>query len=343
MQALSGALEACVEEPRSGIVLVTAAAGLGKSRLIAELCAKKPAPVEAWVGDGDALSAGTPLGPIARALRAAARIQDGEPRGEQWRKLEARVRRSVPEPDAERVSEFLAELVGAPRQEGSVQLAAARRDPVLMSDQMLRAFIDLVAAETRAHPLLIVLEDMHWGDSTTLSYVNEAVSTLRDRPLMSSPGRPRRSSCFPICELADLLDMRLKAPRRAGARQMRARRSRQQRTVQQLVRERTAIRFPGEAGAGGGRRGRDARHRDRHAEARLEGLGPCAACRAAACSASRSGRTASWRCSEAPSGRRCRQLARRSGAAKIPRAMPAVAIAGGVDSAPPRAAPDRPT
>jgi len=63
------------------------------------------------------------------------------------------------------------------------QLDAAREDPSLMGDQIRRAFDELVRAETQAGPLLLVLEDLHWGDAPTISVIDTALRNLRDRPL----------------------------------------------------------------------------------------------------------------------------------------------------------------
>jgi hypothetical protein len=51
----------------------------------------------------------------------------------------------------------------------SVALAAARHDPLLMADQLRRAVEDFLSLECHAHPLLLVLEDFHWGDGATVN------------------------------------------------------------------------------------------------------------------------------------------------------------------------------
>lgn len=67
--------------------------------------------------------------------------------------------------------------------EPSAALRAARADAVLMGDPMQRAFVDLVAGTTRAKALVLVLEDLQWGDGPSLRLVEAALRTLRDRPL----------------------------------------------------------------------------------------------------------------------------------------------------------------
>jgi tetratricopeptide (TPR) repeat protein len=49
---------------------------------------------------------------------------------------------------------------------------------------MRRAFQDFLAAETAARPVLVVLEDLHWGDWPTARFVDSALVELADRPLL---------------------------------------------------------------------------------------------------------------------------------------------------------------
>src|SRR5690606_33561466 len=96
----------------------------------------------------------------------SAQIQGGEPIEDRRSKLAARVARSVEPHAAARVAEFLGEMIGTPfPDESSVELAAARKDALLLGDQMRRAFLDLLAGACRAQPVLLILEDLHWGDA----------------------------------------------------------------------------------------------------------------------------------------------------------------------------------
>jgi eukaryotic-like serine/threonine-protein kinase len=185
---LKAVLTECAEEPVARAVLVTAPAGVGKSRLALEFLRavkERGQQVEIWVGHADVLSAGSAFAPLGHALRSACGIHDGEPLEERRHKLRERVARHVAAGEQQRVTEFLGELVGAPfSDDESLPLRAARQDPQLMSDQMRRAFIELVSAETSAQPLLLVLEDLHWGDQPTGRVVGEALKSLKDRPWM---------------------------------------------------------------------------------------------------------------------------------------------------------------
>ena len=63
-------------------------------------------------------------------------------------------------------------------------LAAARRDPRLMGDSMRGAWTDWIGHECRAAPVLLVLEDLHWGDRPSVDCVDVALRIHHEAPLM---------------------------------------------------------------------------------------------------------------------------------------------------------------
>ena len=66
----------------------------------------------------------------------------------------------------------------------TTRCARRAQNPQLMGDGMRRAWEDWLAAECAAHPVLLVLEDLHWGDLGTVSFIDAALRNLRDQPLM---------------------------------------------------------------------------------------------------------------------------------------------------------------
>ena len=203
---LEAVLDEALSEPSARAVLVTAAAGVGKSRLYHELFRRVDdrrltgaAALQVWAAQGDPMSAGSPFGMIAQMLRREAGLRQGEPREIRRQKLRARVARSVPPNDVVRVAQFLGELIGAPfSDKDSVELRAARADPMLMGDQMRRAWEDLLVAESAAHPLILVLEDLHWGDVPSVKLLDAALRTLEGRPLLVLAfARPEVHDLFP--------------------------------------------------------------------------------------------------------------------------------------------------
>lgn len=193
----------CVDEPSASAVVVVGAPGLGKSRLAWEflraLRENGDAP-EIWIGRADPMAAGSAFGLLAQALRRAMGILDGEPLEVRRRKVLARVERlGGLGAKARHVAAFLGELVGARfPEEGDVQLHTARQSSMLMSDRLREAFEDFVWAECQRKPVILVLEDLHWGDLPTVTLVDRALQHARDLPFfVLALARPEVHELFP--------------------------------------------------------------------------------------------------------------------------------------------------
>ena len=218
LRTLTGLCDRALTDRVAHAVLITAAAGVGKSRLRYELLRDlrrraETTPVDVWLCRGDPMSAGSPFGLLAPMLRREAGIVDGESLDVRRRKLRARVGRHVGIADRERVTTFVGELAGVPFSESdSAPLEIARRDPILMGDQMRRAWEDFLAAECAARPLVVVLEDLQWGDLPTVRFIDVALAHLAEAPLfVLALARPEVDEIFPrIWGARDLTVMRLK-------------------------------------------------------------------------------------------------------------------------------------
>ena len=201
---LEGVVTQSASEAVARVVLVTAPAGTGKSRIRWELCERirKNEPDAAlWVARGDSVAAGAPFAMIAQIVRGAAGILAGESPASARDKLLARTRSCG---DPKRVAMFLAETIGLHFEDDDVQLRAARSDPRLMGDQLQRAFVDFCEAECAERPLVIVLEDLQWGDAPTIGALDAALRLMSERPIaVIGFARPEVTETFP-----DLFDAR---------------------------------------------------------------------------------------------------------------------------------------
>ena len=185
---LMGAWDHAVEEPAASVLLVTAPAGMGKSRLRYELLRTLRQRGETFTlleGRGDALSAGSPFGLVVPAIRRWAGVRDADPPELVQEALGRKLTRRLGADELERVWLFLCELVGAPLlRSDDPALRAARSDPMLLAEATKRAFCDWIEAECEAQPVLFVLEDLHWGDVPSVRFVEAALTRVPDRPLL---------------------------------------------------------------------------------------------------------------------------------------------------------------
>jgi hypothetical protein len=175
---------------------------MGKSRFVHEFVQslRRRAPEAAiWFGRADSARAGSPLHLLGHALRGALGIQSSEPLEARHEKLRARWVGHGPPARSQRLREFLGELVGAPFPEpGSAQLNAARQDAQLMAEQLQRAFEDFLLAESAEHPVVLILDDLHWGDAASVRFVDLALRSAAGRPvLVLGLARPEVHARFP--------------------------------------------------------------------------------------------------------------------------------------------------
>jgi tetratricopeptide (TPR) repeat protein len=202
LAALVAIVEECVSEPVARAVMVTAPAGGGKSRVCRELVQRLRdggMKFELLLGRGDSIRAGAPFGMLGPALRGVSGISESEPLAVQQDRLLTMVRRYLPAEVATRVAAFLGEIGRVPFPGDDLPvLRLAREDARVMADQTLLAWLDWIEAACKQGPVMIVLEDLHWGDVPSVQFVDAALRTLRDSPLVVvALSRPDVDERFP--------------------------------------------------------------------------------------------------------------------------------------------------
>jgi class 3 adenylate cyclase len=173
------------------VVHVIGEAGVGKSRLIAEL-RNKECLQRVTLLEGRAQSFGTNLSyhPIVDLLRkwAAIREEDGE--AEAFRKLEKAIRSASPE-EADETLPFIATLMGLPLRGKHAQRMAGIVGDTL-AKLIMRTARDLLSRAAQRQALVIVLEDMHWADESTVEFVEYLFRLVdKDRVLFVNVFRPK--------------------------------------------------------------------------------------------------------------------------------------------------------
>jgi serine/threonine protein kinase len=201
LSLLERTLSECIEDSVARVVLVLGAPGQGKSRLRHELTAQVRAQSGARVltARADPVGAGSALLLVRQLVRGAIGLHRGTPAAEQHARLRTYLSALCSDTDSATLAEFLGELIDAPSPaRPSPELRAARNDPQIMSVWLKRCFGQWLKAECDRRPLLIVIEDLHWGDAASVLYLGEALKALSNHPLMLlALARPELQDTFP--------------------------------------------------------------------------------------------------------------------------------------------------
>jgi class 3 adenylate cyclase/tetratricopeptide (TPR) repeat protein len=166
-------------ERRSAVALVSGAAGIGKSRLLAEFARR----VDGICLRGRCLPYGEGMTywPLIEALKQAAGILHSDPRAEVSRKLDALVERlELSDRDELRTTTAaLSNLLGADTSSPGTSTTEEISQAELHWG--LRRVLELLA---RRRPLVLVLEDLHWAEPTLLELVRFLGESTADAPLL---------------------------------------------------------------------------------------------------------------------------------------------------------------
>lgn len=157
---------AAVREGEGRFVLATGEPGIGKTRLTEELRERIKADPHLWIETGGApLLANTAFHAVTQMLHQGLGWRGDESQEERFARLERSLLESGLGPET---VPLLAELLGLPTPESYAPLA-------LSADERRRRLIEtLVAwlfAAARTQPIVLVVEDLHWVDPSTLELI----------------------------------------------------------------------------------------------------------------------------------------------------------------------------
>ena len=191
---LEGLYDESVEESAARVALVVAPPGTGKSRLRRELLLRVAGRTQAplvLLALGDPLR-GAPMAMLGETLRRAAGCFEIEKRSDEASHLASWLGRRLDAATAASTVPLLVELAGfAPNPD------AARGDDSGRG-ATLRAWTNWLDAELAAQPVLVVLEDLHWGDQSTVDFLDASLRAFAKRPLVVlALGRPEVKTLFP--------------------------------------------------------------------------------------------------------------------------------------------------
>lgn len=149
------------------IVNIIGEAGIGKSRLVAELKGRGVDKRVAFL-EGRAVSIGRnlPFHPIIDLLKHWARIREDDGETIAFEKLEAAVKNFCQE-EVKEVLPFVATLMGM-KLFGRYAERVKGIEGEALEKLILKNLRDLLIKETELTPLVIVAEDLHWADTSTI-------------------------------------------------------------------------------------------------------------------------------------------------------------------------------
>ncbi len=161
---LQDAFEQAAGDRSCQLFTVLGPAGVGKSRLVEEFLADVAGAARVVRGRCLPYGEGITYWPVMEVVKEAVGLDDADSPDDALAKLRGALR---DEPDAELVARRVSELVG---------LAEASR-PAEAAFAAVRALLETVA---RARPLVVVFDDVHWGEPTFLDLLEHLADWTRD-------------------------------------------------------------------------------------------------------------------------------------------------------------------
>ena len=173
-------------EGQGQIVSIIGEAGIGKSRLVAELKTYQTSEVSktSEVCEGRCVSIGQPISywPFLDILRTYFNLSEEDSGQEMARKVTENITALFPQ-SAEEFLPFLGHLLSIQfgnKLDDSLKFAT----PDQIKHQTLMRLRDLFETLARKQPLLLILEDLHWADDLSLDLLSLLMDELATTPMM---------------------------------------------------------------------------------------------------------------------------------------------------------------
>ncbi len=158
-----------------GILALIGEAGIGKSRLLAEVILRSPERIARIEGRCQSYQQTIPFAPINEILQRLLKMEAGDDEATRLAKMRAAL------PPA--LAPFLATFFGLPI-DGDERDVVRYLEPPLLRERILAAMIEAFVHCARMGPLAIVVEDLHWADSGTLDVLERLMPATAAVPLL---------------------------------------------------------------------------------------------------------------------------------------------------------------
>ena len=171
-----------LQHGRGSIFAIVGEAGLGKSRLVAEARALSPATVSWAEGRALSYSGGMSYWLARDVLRSILDVKADAPRS----KMDAALRNSLEQNLREEIVEiypYLGRLLEIPMAE-AMEARVKFLTGEALQGRILQAFYYYVRARAERHPLVLVWEDLHWCDPSSLQVFESLLPLASEVPLL---------------------------------------------------------------------------------------------------------------------------------------------------------------
>ena len=175
LHLLEDLFERAVAVPTVETVTVLGDAGLGKSRLLAELADALEGRARRLTGACAPYGEGGVLAPVAETVRSLAGIEPADDARDTMRKLADLAERAAPIDERLWLASRLGAVVAPEAQAGG---------PAISTAEMADAWARVLAAASAERALLLVIEDLHWGDHALVEVVSGVAERLEGSPAM---------------------------------------------------------------------------------------------------------------------------------------------------------------
>lgn len=169
------------KEGEGQVVLLAGEAGIGKSRLVQALRDRLAVEPHIHLGhQGSPHHQDSPLWPVIAQLERAAGFARGDDPARKLAKLEALLAQG--NDDIARAMPLMASLLSIPSEERYPPLET---NPQRQREQTLAALVDQLAGLASRRPVLLVWEDTHWADPTSLELLELVIDRVQSLPVLA--------------------------------------------------------------------------------------------------------------------------------------------------------------
>ena len=157
-------------------------AGLGKSRLVTEVKEQVDGDVQWFEGRAYSYETQTPYAPFLRLLAACTGVHSEDDESTAATRVRDRATESLGA-RAPEVVPYLLTLLKLPVADAERELVAFV-DPPLLRERIVGALLEYLSALSARAPLVVVLEDLHWADPTSVDLLGRLLPLVERSPLL---------------------------------------------------------------------------------------------------------------------------------------------------------------